>query len=192
MKIVTGIRRAAQRVNRSRMSYRALAVLGSIIFVVGLSSCASRPVEEVITTDANRSSALPPGAAPVAIAPDLPARDENVEAAGDRIAEAITYLKTPRRDRREQALRALNQAEASINRALRTRTSEDEAQASLRTALKDLEAAEHTIQRGTSVALTTRQLAALNKSLDNLNMHQGEEQPATEPEATSADEPQSP
>ncbi len=192
MKIVISIHRPAQRVNRSRTSYRAPALLFSIIFVVGLSSCASHPVEELVTTDANRSSALPPGAAPVALAPDLPVRDENVEAAGDRIAEAITYLKTPRRDRREQALRALNQAEASINRALRARTSEDEVQTSLRAALKDLETAERTIQRGTSAALTTRQLAALNKSLDNLNIHQGEEKPVTEPEATSADEPQSP
>src|SRR3982751_5631281 len=55
-------------------------------------SCASRPVEEIVTTDASRASILPPGAQPVAREPDLPAQDPDIEVAGDRIAEAMTYL----------------------------------------------------------------------------------------------------
>jgi signal transduction protein with GAF and PtsI domain len=125
-----------------------------------------RPVEEIVTTDASRSSALPPGAQPVAIQPDLPERDPDIEAAGDRIAEAITYLNTRRRDRHEAALRALNQAEAALNRALRTRSDDDRLRNPLRSVLKDLDTAERAVQRGSSDA--AKQLSALNKNLDNL------------------------
>jgi ribosomal protein S20 len=144
-----------------------------------LASCTSPPVEETVTTDASRSSALPPGAEPVAIAPDLPERDENIEAAGDRIAEAITYLNTRQRDRREKALNALNQAEVVMNRALRAKPRNAQIHSALRAALKDLDAAQRAIQRGTTDT-AAKQLATLNKSLDNLDLRQTNDQPATE------------
>jgi hypothetical protein len=145
-----------------------------------LVSCASPPVQETVTTDASRSSALPPGAEPVAIAPDLPERDENIEAAGDRIAEAITYLNTRQRDRREKALNALNQAEVVMNRALRAKPRNAQIHNALRAALKDLDAAQRAIQRGTTDT-AAKQLAALNKSLDNLDLQQTGDQPSTDP-----------
>jgi ribosomal protein S20 len=146
-----------------------------------LSSCASPPVEETVTTDASRASALPPGAEPVAIAPDLPERDENIEAAGDRIAEAITYLNTRGRDRREKALNALNQAEVVMNRALRARPRNAQVHNALRAALKDLDAAERAIQRGTTDT-AAKQLATVNKSLDNLDLKSTSDQPQTDPD----------
>lgn len=120
-----------------------------------------------MTTDAGRASALPAGAQPVAIEPNLPARDPDIEAAGDRIAEAITYLNTHRKDRREVALRALNQAEATLTRSLRNGTQAESVRTALRTTLKDLDSAEHAVQRNAPDAI--KQMTAINKSLDTIN-----------------------
>jgi ribosomal protein S20 len=173
-------RRDEQRARRAPRFCRSLAVLCcGLWLLINLASCTSHPVEETVTTDASRSSALPPGAEPVAIAPDLPERDENIEAAGDRIAEAITYLNTRQRDRREKALNALNQAEVVMNRALRAKPRNAQIHSALRAALKDLDAAQRAIQRGTTDT-AAKQLATLNKSLDNLDLRQTNDQPATE------------
>jgi hypothetical protein len=155
------VRRAARR--------GALCCCGFLFILVWLAGCAARPVEEVVTTDATRSSALPAGAEPLALAPKLPVRDPDIEVAGDRIAEALVYLNTHRRDRREAALRALNQAETAINRAINVRSQDDQLRVALRGALKELDAAERILQRGTSDA--TKQLTDLNKSLDNLPLN---------------------
>jgi hypothetical protein len=163
----------------SRCLTPASLVIALFLVLLFYASCATRPVEETVTTDASRSSALPPGAEPVAIAPNLPERDENIEAAGDRIAEAITYLNTRGRDRREKALSALNQAEVVMNRALRARQRSPQVHSALRAALRDLDAAQRAIQRGTTDA-AAKQLATLNKSLDNLDLQQSNnDQPQT-------------
>jgi hypothetical protein len=161
--------RVAEAVRRTGR-WRALCC-GCCLFISSglLAGCASRPVEEVVTTDATRSSALPAGAEPLALAPKLPVRDPDIEVAGDRIAEALVYLNTHRRDRREAALRALNQAETAINRAINVRSQDDQLRVALRGALKDLDAAERALQRGTPDA--TKQLADLNKNLDNLPLN---------------------
>lgn len=172
-------RRVAARWTRcSPALFRLLAALYcSLFLLLGLtySSCTSRPVEETVTTDASRASALPPGAEPVAMSADLPERDENIEAAGDHIAAAITYLNTRQRDRREKALSALNQAEVVMNRALRTKPRNPQVHTTLRAALKDLDIAERAIQRGTTDT-AAKQLAVVNKSLDNLDLHQTTDQ----------------
>src|SRR2546423_5295558 len=134
-----------------------------ISLVCGQSSCATPYVEETVTTDASRSSAIPPGAEAVAVAPSLPTRDPDIEAAGDRIAEAITYLNARRR---EAALHALNQAEAAMNRALHARSGDDQARTTLHAALKDLDTADRAITRGASDA--SRQLVALNKTIGTI------------------------
>jgi hypothetical protein len=158
-------RRASLRELAALLGRRLLSFCFGISLVFGLSACAPRYVEETVTTDASRSSAIPPGAEPIAIAPSLPARDADIEAAGDRIAEAITYLNGRRR---EAAMRALNQAEVAVNRALHSRAGDDQARTTLHAALKDLDMAERAIQRGAPDA--SRQLVALNKTIDNLNL----------------------
>jgi signal transduction protein with GAF and PtsI domain len=120
-----------------------------------------------VTTDAGRESALPPGAKPLAVEPDLPAPDPDIETAGDRIAEAITYLNTRRRDRREAALRALNRAETSINHALRSNSHDENVRNALHAALKDLDTAERAVQHNAPEAV--RQLASINKNLDKIS-----------------------
>ena len=129
-----------------------------------LSACSSSPVVEIVTTDASRESALPPGAQPIAVEPDLPAPDPDIETAGDRIAEAITYLNTRRSNRRELALRALNQAETSLNHALRNGSQADNIRNALHASLKELDSAEHAVQRNAPDA--TKQLTVINKHLD--------------------------
>lgn len=150
---------------------RELKLLLCICTLSMFSACASPPAIETVTTDASRESALPANAQPVAIEPKLPARDPDIEAAGDHIAEAITYLNTRRRDRREVAIRALNQAEATITHALRSGTQTEEIRAALHTTLKDLDLAERSVQVNASDAL--RQLAAINRNLDGINQSSG-------------------
>lgn len=146
---------------------RALQSLLSILLVFLICGCSSHPVVETVTTDAGREGALPPNAQPRAIDTNLPARDPDIEAAGDHIAEAITYLNTRRRDRREVALRALNQAESTINHALRTGNHAEHVRTILHTTLKDLDFAEHAVQRSAPDAV--KQLATINKNLDELD-----------------------
>jgi hypothetical protein len=141
-----------------------------IILLISLSSCSSQsPVEEIVTTDASRSPALPPLAEAIAREPQLPARDADIEAAGDRIAEAITHLNAKRQ---EAALRALNQSETALNSALRAHARDEGISVSLRATLKDLDAAERAVQRGALDA--TKQLATINRKLDGLDLQRAQ------------------
>ena len=142
-------------------------VLICSLLLVTLPACSSSPVVEIVTTDASRESALPPGAQPIAVEPDLPAPDPDIETAGDRIAEAITYLNTRRSNRRELALRALNQAETSLNRALKNGSPADNVRNALHASLKELDSAEHAVQRSAPDAI--KQLTVLNKHLDAIS-----------------------
>lgn len=146
---------------------KGLLLLFSILSLFMFPACSSSPVVETVTTDAGRESALPPGAKPFAKDPDLPAPDPDIETAGDRIAEAITYLNTRRRDRREVALRALNRAETSINHALRSNSHGENVRNALHAALKDLDSAERAVQHNAPEAV--KQLASINKNLDKIS-----------------------
>ena len=131
--------------------------------LIGLPSCSQKRVEETVTVDAARSSsAVNANAQPVAIAPQLPARDADVELAGDRVAEAITHLK---RRQNAAALGALAQSRIAINRALRNESRDEEGREALRSTLKGIENAERTIQRG-ALGEAATQLVAINKKVD--------------------------
>lgn len=120
--------------------------------------------------DASRLSAIPAETQPVAVKPQLPARDPDIEIAGDRIAEAITHLHKRRSataSRTPPALRALGQAEAALGRALRAKTYTDSVRDELREAIKDLNGAERVIQRG-AFADAIRDLNVINQKLDAL------------------------
>ncbi len=144
-----------------------LALLFSLLITFGFTACTSSPVVETVTTDAGRTSALPPGEPPIINHPNLPVPDPDIETAGDRIAEAITYLNTRRRDRREAALRALNRAETSINHALHSNSHGENVRNALHAALKDLDTAERAVQHNAPEAI--KQLASINKNLDKIS-----------------------
>jgi hypothetical protein len=131
-------------------------------------SCSQKRVEETVTVDAGRSSSLAVNAQPIAIAPQLPARDPDVEQAGDRIAEALMHLK---KRQGAAALNALAQSKGAINRALRSDARDEEGREALRSTLKGIETAERTIQRGAFTDAST-QLVALNRKLDSIGIRQ--------------------
>ncbi|MFN2455883.1 MAG: hypothetical protein ABR577_16865 [Pyrinomonadaceae bacterium] len=153
-----------------------------------LSGCTSRPIEETVTTSASRSAAIAANSVqPVAVRPHLPVRDADLEAAGDRIAEAITHLDRRRRGGHEAALRALGQAEAAMNRALRAKQRDERASRALHAAIRDIETAQRAVQHGASDTTAAKQLVALNNELDDLAM-----QPPPQTDAASDDQTQLP
>lgn len=133
-------------------------------FITSQPSCSQKRVEETVSVDATRSSSFARSAPPVAIAPQLPARDADVEQAGDRIAEAIMHLK---KRQGPAGLSALAQAEAAIERALRSDARDEQERETLRSTLKGIETAERAIQRG-ALAEATAQLKALNRKVDSV------------------------
>src|ERR671929_2036148 len=74
-------------------------------------------VVETVTTGAREATAVP-AQTPVYFAPQLPARDAELEQAGDRIAEAEVYLK---KRQGPAALAALARARRAAARALESR-----------------------------------------------------------------------
>lgn len=132
------------------------------------SSCSQKRVEETVTLDAGRSSSLAVNAQPVVIAPQLPARDPEVEQAGDHIAGAVMHLK---KRQGAAALTDLAQARAAINRALHSDDRDEEGREALRSTLKAIENAERTIQRGALTDAAT-QLVALNRKVDAIGIRQ--------------------
>jgi hypothetical protein len=146
--------------------------LSLLLVCLACAACGSAPVEETVTLDADRLSALPAKAPTVAVTPQLPTRDEDIEAAGDRIAEAITSLSRrrgpPTTRNATAALRALEQAEAALTRALHDKPHDEPVRDALRAALRDLTNAEQTIRRN-DFAAAGRDLNTLNKKLDTLH-----------------------
>ncbi|HVG31860.1 MAG TPA: hypothetical protein VM911_02225 [Pyrinomonadaceae bacterium] len=153
-----------KRQGRVRATFRALIFVACfcLAFLAAGSSCSQRRVEETVTVDAGRLSSPVTNAQPVALAPQLPARDADIEQAGDHIAEAITRLK---KRQSGAALAALAQAEGALGRALRTESRDEAEREAIRETLKGLEAAERSIQRG-ALTEAAAQLVALNRRVD--------------------------
>ena len=116
-------------------------------------------VVETVTTGARAATAAP---TPVYFAPQLPARDADVEQAGDRIAEAEVYLK---KRQGAAALAALARARRATARAIESRQRRGARHDALAAALRDLGSVERAIERG-AYEDARRQLVALDKSLD--------------------------
>jgi hypothetical protein len=120
------------------------------------------PVVETVTTGTRTPSPPPP---PVYFVPQLPARDADVEQAGDRIAEAEVYLK---KRQSAAALNALTHARRAAARALEARQRKGGLPDALASALRELDAAQRAIERG-AYEDAHRQLIALDKNLDRLD-----------------------
>ena len=119
-------------------------------------------VVETVTTGARAQPATAP--TPVYFAPQLPARDAELEQAGDRIAEAEVYLKK----RQPAAARsALARARRAATRALEARQRAGARRDALASALRELDTVEHTIERG-AYEDARRQLVVLDKSIDRI------------------------
>lgn len=121
-------------------------------------------VVETVTTGARAATAAT-APTPVYFEPQLPARDAELEQAGDRIAEAEVYLK---KRQGTAALAALTRARRAAAHALDTRPRGSTRRDALANALRELDAAEHAIERG-AYEDARRQLVALDKSLDRID-----------------------
>ena len=141
-------------------------VLCAALFVASslFTACSPRPVVETVTTDSSRHAMLP-AATPTVYASPLPAPDNDLEIAGDRIAEAAVHL-----NRRQSgaALRALVQARGAALRALDRRKQRNANGEALLTTLKEIESAERSIQRG-ALADAKLRLLDINRKLDDMN-----------------------
>lgn len=118
-------------------------------------------VVETVTTGARAATATT-APTPVYFAPQLPARDAELEQAGDRIAEAEVYLK---KRQGTAALAALARARHAATHALESRPRGSARRDALAAALRELDAVERAIDRG-AYEDARRQLVALDKSLD--------------------------
>src|SRR6266436_6008060 len=143
----------------------AIPILFAILCVVA-GGCSTRPVEEIVTTDAGRVSAIPSSAEPVTKEPNLPDRDPDLEEAGDRIGEAITYLDSHRRDKWDAAGRALNDAQNSLIKIQREGLWDGSDLAKLEGLLKELDSSMRAVSHNSPDA--SKHLAELSKRLDNL------------------------
>ena len=139
-----------------------LALLCALFVWWAVASRRAAPVVETVTTVAR---APVPAPSPVYFTPQLPARDEELELAGDRIAEVEVYLK---KRQSAAALAALGRARHATARALEARQRKGTRGDALLSALKELDSVQRSIERG-AFDDARRQLVALDKSLDHLN-----------------------
>jgi hypothetical protein len=155
---------------RARQTPHLLFAVCAACLVVGLVAAADffvrRPapaVVETVTTGLDGGDTAK--AAPVVNTPQLPARDEDVERAGDKIAEATVYLS---RRQKAGALRALAEARAAARRAYDRRAQQhDPSSHTLLAAIKELEQAESAVERG-AFPDARQKLLAINHQLDQV------------------------
>jgi hypothetical protein len=160
-------------ISRTRRAAHWAALSSCLFLLAPTLSCSSRHYEETVTTDARRVSALPPQAEPITRNTNLPRRDPDLEAAGDRIGEVITYLESKRRDKLVRAASALTAAENELLQ-LERRTSKNAAdQDRIQGLLKELDLARRSMAR--NAPETVRELSDLNKQLDSLELETPEE-----------------
>ena len=133
------------------------------------SSCSSRPSRETVTTELGRQPAIAADAKPLALSPRLPERDAEVEAAGDRVAAAITHVK---HRRVAAALHALGEAQAGARGAMSNPARGAREREVLAAAVAGMQAAERDIRRG-SWAEAAVQLTAANRELDSMEAPPG-------------------
>jgi hypothetical protein len=153
--------------NFLRPKQLAITSLFAILCIVAV-GCSTHPVEEIVTTDASRVSAIPPGAEPVTKEANLPDRDPDLEEAGDRIGEAITYLDSHRRDKWDAAGRALNDAQNSLTKIQREGLWEGADLAKIEGLLKELDSSMRAVSHNSPDA--AKHLTELSKRLDNLEL----------------------
>jgi hypothetical protein len=143
------------------------ACLVAIALLVSTAVIMRRPapaIVETVTTGLDSEQPKPPPA-PVVNAPQLPARDEDVERAGDKIAEATVYLS---RRQKAAALHALTEARASARRAYERRAQQHDPEThKLLAAMRELEQAESSVERG-AFGDARQKLLALNRQLDQV------------------------
>ena len=119
-----------------------LVALCALFVLWALSAHRAAPVVETVTTVARAPA---PAQTPVYFTPQLPVRDEEIELAGDRIAEVEVYLK---KRQSAAALAALGRARRATAHALEARQRKGTHGDALLSALKELDSVQRSIERG--------------------------------------------
>lgn len=143
--------------------YYALSLCVVIAIMIAFSSLRSKPVEETITVDSNMAKPLQ--IVPVPTSNELPVADRDIEAAGDRVAAAVIYLK---RRQNEPALSALEQAKAATDRAFIRNPEESKVRDQLLATNRELETVKELIRKG-KVGNATRELKHVNQQLESVS-----------------------
>lgn len=152
------------RGRRALAWYTLLALACALLVYAAVTARRAAAVVETVTTAA-RTPAAVPTPSPVYYTPQLPQRDEEVEFAGDRIAEVEVYLK---KRQSAAALAALTRARRATARALEARQHKGAHADALLSTLKGLDSVQRAIERG-AFEDAHRQLVTLDRGLDGLN-----------------------
>ena len=145
------------------ISYYAFA-LCCVLALMMLMSFRSKPVEETITVDQNRTTKIPP-ASSAPVTSELPPADPDVEAAGDRVAEAVIYLK---RRQSEPALNALALAREATDRAMIRKAGDSKVQDQLLATNQEIETVKELVRKG-KIGTATRELKEVNQKLESVS-----------------------
>ncbi|MGH9899085.1 MAG: hypothetical protein ACRD63_13725 [Pyrinomonadaceae bacterium] len=144
-----------------------LMVLVPVLILIAR-SLISNSVVETVTIDSNRHS-LSSEKNSIALTPQLPSRDSDIEATGDRLAEARLHLK---KHHSAEALKALRDAKSHTRRAIERsknlNNNDRSAGNDLLYALGEIEAIETDIKRGQTDDARKR-LASLDTKVDSIN-----------------------
>lgn len=152
------------RGRRALAWYALLGLACALLVYAAVTARRAAPVVETVTTVARPAAAVPTPS-PVYFTPKLPQRDEEVELAGDRIAEVEVYLK---KRQSAAALAALTRARRATARALEARQHKGAHADALLSTLKGLDSVQRAIERG-AYDDAHRQLVTLDRNLDGLN-----------------------
>jgi len=143
--------------------YYALSLCVVLALMIAI-SLRSKPVEETITVDQTRTAKVPPVSSAV-VSNELPPADPDVEAAGDRVAEAVIYLK---RRQFEPALNALAQARAATDRAMMRRANDTRVKNQLLASNQEIDTVKELIRRG-KIGSATKELIEVNQQLESVS-----------------------
>jgi hypothetical protein len=127
-------------------------------------SLRSKPVEETITVDQTRTAKVPPVSS-VVVSNGLPPADPDIEAAGDRVAEAVIYLK---RRQFEPALNALAQARAATDRAMIRRANDTRVKNQLLASDQEIDSVKELIRKG-RIGTAAKELIEVNQQLESVS-----------------------
>ena len=143
--------------------YYVLSLCVVMAIMIFFSARRSKPFEETITVDSNRTK--PVLVSPMPVPSELPIADRDIETAGDRVAAAVIYL---RHRQNEPALNALEQAAAATQRALERKPDKSSIRDQLLATNQQIETAKDLIRSG-RIGIATTALKEVDQKLEEVS-----------------------
>ncbi|MBX7223041.1 MAG: hypothetical protein K1Y36_24050 [Blastocatellia bacterium] len=155
---------------------------GMTACALGGLACTSPPVEETVTVGVPNRNSKPETV--WTKEPKFPNQNREIEEAGDSLAKVVTLL---RNKQNEDAQKTLSKASEQIKKVVLKCTYDEATCKKLKAILLEVQAADKTLQRG-SPAEAIKQLSAVNKQLDDIDLDPQEEFPAPSPDGFSGEQ----